>query len=228
MNNPTENNTLENLQNHIDRMVCGELDDASRTQLICFLEDHRDSWRNVGLAFLEAQCWREALALESSIKSSNVKRLSVVNQPNAHTPNRNRSRLSWLPLLAASWAIVFAGGWWLHDKSTSSRLTTDASLAEQTNDSKQGEFIWATVNSRAISTPLVGARLQLPLRVQGDELISVCNWPSISDYEIDVLRRQGVELRTEQRYVNATLPDGRDVSIPVEHYITSKTTTTVN
>ena len=51
-----------NLMRAIERLVDGQLDEASRRQLLERLDREPEGWRRCALAFLEDQCWREALA----------------------------------------------------------------------------------------------------------------------------------------------------------------------
>jgi hypothetical protein len=46
----------------IDRLVTGDLNDAQRFELLAWLDEEPTRWRRCGLAFLEAQVLREALA----------------------------------------------------------------------------------------------------------------------------------------------------------------------
>jgi len=45
----------------LDLLVDGQLDEAQRRALLSSLEERPDGWRRCALAFLEAQCWQEAL-----------------------------------------------------------------------------------------------------------------------------------------------------------------------
>jgi hypothetical protein len=45
----------------LDRLVCGELDEAARRRVLEWLDEDPLRWRLCGLAFLEAQMWSEAL-----------------------------------------------------------------------------------------------------------------------------------------------------------------------
>ncbi len=48
-------------ERQIDRLVDGELNEAQRRELLLALDRSPDGWRRCALAFLEAQCWGEAL-----------------------------------------------------------------------------------------------------------------------------------------------------------------------
>lgn len=49
------------LDRRLDLLVDGQLDETQRRDLLRSLEQQPDGWRRCALAFLEAQCWQEAL-----------------------------------------------------------------------------------------------------------------------------------------------------------------------
>ena len=51
-----------------DRLVDGELSEAKRRELLAGLDNEPGGWRRCALAFLEAQCWKQAVgqALQAS------------------------------------------------------------------------------------------------------------------------------------------------------------------
>lgn len=49
------------LDRRLDLLVDGQLDEPQRRELLRSLEQQPDGWRRCALAFLEAQCWQEAL-----------------------------------------------------------------------------------------------------------------------------------------------------------------------
>jgi hypothetical protein len=64
---------------HFDRLVDDELGEEERRELLGRLDDEPGGWRRCALAFLEAQCWRQALGEVSNLRSC----LSTVLQPTA-------------------------------------------------------------------------------------------------------------------------------------------------
>lgn len=48
-------------QAQLDRLVDGELEEGQRRELLSRLDSEPDGWRRCGLAFLEAQIWREEM-----------------------------------------------------------------------------------------------------------------------------------------------------------------------
>ena len=93
----------------LDRLVDGELTGPERRALLARLEAEpdRDGWRRRALAFLEAQCWREALADRSPADSDWPEGEA---EPDPVLPIRRRR---WTPALAGAAAVLsaFAVGW---------------------------------------------------------------------------------------------------------------------
>lgn len=56
----------------LDRLVDGELDEATRRRLLTQLEQTPDGWRRCALAFLEAQAWHSALRVATESKAASV------------------------------------------------------------------------------------------------------------------------------------------------------------
>jgi hypothetical protein len=52
---------LFDIESQMDGLVCGDLDEASRSRLLDWLDADPTRWRKCGLAFLEAQLWGQAL-----------------------------------------------------------------------------------------------------------------------------------------------------------------------
>lgn len=91
----------------LDRLVEGELTEGQRHEMLLRLEAQPDGWRRCALAFLEAQCWRQAFApLAQEAKIEPIARpFQEVSKP-----GRLNASLKWA-LLAASFLGVFALGW---------------------------------------------------------------------------------------------------------------------
>lgn len=92
----------------LDRLVDGELADAERRQLLERLECTPGAWRQCAMAFLEAQCWKEALGQWNLPPAEGVP--AAAARPLA-APVRRLGRWEMLAALAASMLIagVFGG-----------------------------------------------------------------------------------------------------------------------
>jgi hypothetical protein len=107
MNTPGQKGNDE--RGHVDRLVDGELSDAERRALLARLDREPDGWRRCALAFLEAQCWREALDPLAARSGSTV-RPSAVGKAAARprTPGRARGLFSRAAVLLAAFALGWA------------------------------------------------------------------------------------------------------------------------
>ncbi|CAN5797316.1 hypothetical protein BH23PLA1_BH23PLA1_36270 [soil metagenome] len=93
----------------IDRLVDGELSGPERRGLLQRIaaEPDAEGWRRCALAFLEAQCWREALGpiARSEPKTAEPAELRDL-------PGRRKAAVRSTSLLAAAAVLLaFAGGW---------------------------------------------------------------------------------------------------------------------
>jgi hypothetical protein len=113
----------------IDRLVDGELSDAERRALLLQLDAEPDGWRRCALAFLEAQCWREAARDFEALRSSGASFQGGRREDLPHSlgspgglptraPRRSRApshsnRRRWRArlALAAGVLLVFGLGW---------------------------------------------------------------------------------------------------------------------
>ena len=84
----------------IDRLVDGELDNASRAAILAKLDTDPDGWKRCALAFLEAQAWRGAISEHAAPVAK------VFVEP-------KRSRFAWVRPLAKAAAVLmaFSIGW---------------------------------------------------------------------------------------------------------------------
>jgi hypothetical protein len=98
----------------IDRIVDGALTPAELGAAVDRLDREPDGWKRCALAFLEAQCWREAFrALDEPAGASP----GIAPRPVAADSGRSgRSHASWRqPVLAAGLAAAsFVMGWLVH------------------------------------------------------------------------------------------------------------------
>jgi hypothetical protein len=85
----------------IDMLVDGELSDPRRADLLHRLEKSSGGWRQLSLAFLEAQCWRQALKSDASI---------ALKQPATCARQTRRRSIAWTGAWAASALVAFSLG----------------------------------------------------------------------------------------------------------------------
>jgi hypothetical protein len=115
----------------IDALVDGELSDPRRADLLRRLELSPGGWRQLSLAFLEAQSWQQALRAESSVRQASPK-----------TAERRTSRraIAWTGAWAVSAALAFSVGLALNGRSqpgsAMNAATTTAPVPVMVRDSK--------------------------------------------------------------------------------------------
>ena len=176
----------------IDRLADGDLPDADRRALLARLDAEGDSdgWRRCALAFLEAQCWRQALgplAERAPATAPAVRNSAVV--PGASRP---RPRLAaW----AAGLLAAFALGWLSRGGGASVSVDTTQMLASSN-----------LTNAPAL-VPVPEAESEPP----DDPGPS----PDAPDPALDAWQRRGFQVERRQRVVSVGLENGRNVALPV-------------
>ncbi len=174
----------------IDLLVDGELDEASRRILLGRLDTEPDGWKRCGLAFLEAQAWRGAMAPYRGILTHPVVRQSAGNPPSrTGAPNRRRApwRGVWIAR-AAMLCVAFGLGW-------------------LTRPTSSGEPPTIVGNHRPLEMP--------PQPVAATVEPNVPPTPSPS-YARGRLEREGYQVEKRVILVPGSTRDGRPVGVPVE------------
>ncbi|MGH8631485.1 MAG: hypothetical protein ACREU7_12080, partial [Burkholderiales bacterium] len=90
----------------IDALVCGELAEEERRDLLAWLDADASRWRMCGLAFLEAQLWERALDGENTAESD---QRSVVGGQRSEVKRQwpgARTRNWTMPLIAIAASIA--------------------------------------------------------------------------------------------------------------------------
>ncbi len=222
MNGDTMTNEML-LRGRIDRLVCGELGDAERRELLAWLEGDVVRWRQCAMAFLEAQVWEETLEAEGSgfrvQRSAGSGPRSVVRSQTtgAEAVERTGGR-GWLaPLLVVAASIAaFTCGLLFQELRLGPRQSAPP-IAQPDSPAQRPP---ATSGPLVASVPVKGgplgniaATLQFPVRPLDSAAIPAAS--SVPDHVRRQWERRGYELVEERRYLPARLPDGRQVMVPV-------------
>jgi hypothetical protein len=103
-----------------DRLVDDELSEEERRELLGQLDDEPAGWRRCALAFLEAQCWRQALGETPNVRDSLRATLQSTAQDAGETPTlqekkKTPRRTLWLgrAKVASAMAASFLAAMWL-------------------------------------------------------------------------------------------------------------------
>lgn len=212
------------MRSQIDVLVCGELAEEERRELLAWLDADAARWRACGLAFLEAQVWEEALEAEGSrfgVQGSEGEQRAGARgqEPGARAQATSATRgKRWavsLVVVAASIA-AFACGLLLQEL----RLGGEPGAPPIAETSRPAEEPLATSGPLVASVPVndgslgkIAATLQIPVRP-----VDAASLPAVSSVPEHVRRqweRRGYELVEQRRYLPAKLPDGRQVMVPV-------------
>jgi hypothetical protein len=226
-------------QRWIDRLVDGELDDDQRRALLARLDAEPDGWRRCALAFLEAQCWREALGpVSHRAKPRAVEAAAApVASPAGALP---RSRLALAAGMAAmAFALGMAAGGAI--RPSGDRAAREGSLARGPRvpgpaapsgavsraDGPGGAAAIRTVATLEFGTPVdeTTSPVKIPILAGPglDERWLRARPSPVSEYVRARWERQGYEVEEHRRLVPVGLEDGRDAVIPVDevklHYV---------
>lgn len=207
--------TEARMQSLIDALVCGELDDGDRRQLLAWLDSDAARWRACGLAFLEAQMWEEALNAEGP--AFGVQRLEGYQRREAARAMRPAGGGRWLTPLAVVAASIaaFACGLVCHEfwrpRRESSPPIARPELPPRPAQQSSGPLV--------ASVPVKGgplgeiATLHFPVRTVDSRNVPAAS--AVPEHVRKLWERRGYELVEERRYLPARLPDGRSVMVPV-------------
>jgi hypothetical protein len=195
MNMPTENHAPDGRETGrlMDQLVDGELPDRERRELLVRLELEPDGWRRCALAFLEAQCCREALRPDTNSALTRGA-TSVAVAPATGRKSKLPRRAANLAALAAGLLAAFTLGRLSH-----SRPVDVAPTAARPNVEKSG-------------TPIVAESPAPNLADSPSAPGAPSTWlgSAIQQWE-----QQGYHADTQRRMVSMELNDGRRLDVPV-------------
>jgi hypothetical protein len=213
--------THTGMATQLERLVCGELDEASRRPLIAWLDEEPRRWRLCGLLFLEAQTWTEAIEKWPTRTASPQPTVAATQQRKQSIPRR---RVRDLAVLAASVLVAFVLGAIVErgESSGGARDTTIAAAASgqpvaKAHDDSRRVMAMLPIAHKA-GLPLQPA-LHIPV-VPGDAHADETDHRagSVSDYLRRQWERRGYQIDVERRFLLAKLPDGQQVAVPFEQY----------
>ncbi len=174
-------------QHLLDALVDGELDEASRRDVLLRLDARPELWRRCALAFLEAQSFSSAL-----------RELPAEMTAVAAPPVRKASRLqtAWRPLLAAA-SVLLAFGcglWWGTSPGNRNQLAVNPASSTAQPTAPVPLYEAASLDEAALA--------QLP--------------PALSPELVQMLESLGAQVRQQRRFVPFELEDGRRGVLPLD------------
>jgi hypothetical protein len=201
-------------RSRIDALVCGDLAEDERRELLAWLEADAARWRACALAFLEKQVWERALEGEGAgfrVQRSEGEQGLGVRGQEVLTKHAKR----WtVPLVVVAASIAaFVCGLLAHELRLGN-LPSAPPIARQDSQNP----LPAASGPLVASVPVSGlgnlaATLQIPVRPVDSARGSAAS--SVPDHVRKQWERRGYELVEERRYLPARLPDGRQVMVPV-------------
>ncbi|MCD4726544.1 MAG: hypothetical protein K8R46_02710 [Pirellulales bacterium] len=214
-----------------DRLVDGQLSEQQRYDLLSGLDDEPGGWRRCATAFLESQCWKQALgaiARES---------LPPVEPATATRPPRSAwsGRLGTVLAMAASFMLAMWLGWWAqHDRvgQLARNVGPQQPLSGQNPAWSPGSDAprspWRTV---AVSAPARDGESSPSFNLPAVERDNIDEqWlrsvpPAIPAEVLQALNRTGHEIKQRRELISTPLKDGRRLVVPVDqvevHYVGS-------
>ena len=204
------------MTNRLERLACGELDEAARQPLIDWLEHDPRRWRLCGLAFLEAQAWSSALGevdQESAPRPVMREKLPPESRP-------RQIRIARSAALAVSLAIAFALGWSMRPLNSLAVGSGEAHVA----GAPATDAVLATLSVQGAASP---ATLQIPVVPSDSELSPKSPVERVPDYVRQQWERRGYRLTAERRYLFAKLPSGQQVVVPIDRLVANPLPATV-
>jgi hypothetical protein len=226
-----------------DRLVDGELGEPERQQLLAGLDNEPGGWRRCALAFLEAQCWKQAIKIPGERTF-----LPAQDSLPAHDGQKCLSsfavkrspwlgRVGTLTAMAASFLVALWLGTVAQQTRIGSHGFTDqiASNAGSRQPSVQPSQPNVPPDGNAAPSPwrvvtvsngqAPGTAFDLPAveREKVDQQWLQNVPPAIPDNVLQALSRTGYQIQQQRELVPVPLQDGRRLMVPVDqvelHYV---------
>ena len=250
MNEPTVNCDGE-MENLIDRLPCGELDETARNRLLEWLEADPSRWRLCGLAFLEAQTWSQSLGSWQAVcEPPEVGKLAdwqpagrSASSARPLAAQRGRRSLLRRLLVATSIVVAFGTGLLLRDlvstnRPAGGRVMSDSASTSPGQPSSTGAALLEGPNREgpllaSVDIPSAkgqkGPSIHIPVMPADSKMeSSTSSGAEIPDYVRQQCERRGYKVSLERRYLFGKLPDGRPVVVPFEQLQLNPLPLTIN
>lgn len=217
----------------LDRLADGELNDSARQALFEWLDSDATRWRRCALALLEARELQSALGewmseapapgrVPDSLTSHNLQSGLI------GTSNRRpaiRSRRGLFAAIAAGLLVAFGLGiatdrQWsagsLHGPDVAATIpaaqSTEAATSRNSQQDSQGTSTQERLGADAQSKPEPAKDVERPAHLVGSE------FAVIPDYVRSQFERCGYRVNSQQTLISVTLPDGRQMEVPVAEW----------
>ncbi|MBU4272226.1 MAG: hypothetical protein KKE86_16105 [Planctomycetes bacterium] len=205
-----------------DRLVDGQLSEQQRHDLLAGLDDEPSGWRRCALAFLESQCWKQALGAIARESLPPAEPAAATRPPRSVWPGR----LGTVSAMAASFMLAMWLGWWVQQRHVGQHgiPTGIGEIGEIAGNAVAKP--WRMV---AVSTPGQGGEPGPSFNLSAVERDNIDEqWlrsvpPAIPEEVLQALSRTGHEIQQRRELVSTPLEDGRRLVVPVDqvevHYV---------
>jgi hypothetical protein len=185
----------------IDRLADGALSDVERCAVLARLDLEPDGWRRCALAFLEAQCWREALNPMARLREGEApfepRRPQARTEPCPPGIRQGPSmRLRSAAAIAAGLVAAFAAGWSVRGVGVPPAATDQRAVVQ-------------VPSAAVLEKPPAGAQPE-PVSTRSPSAAPLPE-PVVKAWE-----RRGYEVQRSQRLVSMELQGGRRVTVPID------------
>jgi hypothetical protein len=228
---PLPDNPTHDDDRRFDLLVDGELGEAERRELLTALEREPGGWRRCALAFLESQCWKQALGPLAQPTAAEQPATPVPSRPVAARRLRLGGDFATLAAMAGCFLVALAVGtqlpqFWNGRPGASGpapeAVVEDRSTGSPKGVSPQGEpgaGNWRTVTLSVPDGPQGDARaIQLPAveRPSIDPAWVQSLPPTVRPELLRSLQQMGYEVRQRRGLLPLEMNDGRQLVVPVD------------
>jgi hypothetical protein len=220
-----------------DRLVDDELGEEERRKLLGRLDDEPGGWRRCALAFLESQCWKQALRQPPGELEA-VGKPTIAKHPQ-QSPWAGRMRL--LSAMAASFLVALGLGTWAHRVATqhpglpgiTDQFASKTSKVNPLPSNYQPQIQLANSASKkaVMPNPMQIVTVSATSDGRPHTLVNVPaverdhfdgQWlrnlpPAIPDDVMQALTRTGHQVQQRRELVPVPMQDGRQLVMPVDH-----------
>jgi hypothetical protein len=204
-------NSHSEFEQTIQRLVDHQLDQSARTQFLLAAEGRPELWKQLAIAFVEEQVWRETIPGMDTIPGSHSRIGNKSLRDSLSRPADRSVRFPFFrPLSLALAAMLLLA------------LTVAVRLATLPEDSQRDEVTASSPRTNLVSNEpymlQMDDRLKIPLYQHMEPMReSLAGFGARIDPDLQQhFRSAGLELRPNVRYITGNAPDGRSFIIPVQ------------
>jgi hypothetical protein len=219
----------EKMARDLDRLVTGELAEPERRELLAWCAERPDRWRLCAMAFLEAQTWESVLSNWGSPKTHSSSAANAYQQATTATTHRTAwPTIAAVLLIGCLMGAVIRDIGFPNDRFIDRTQQTDdgpaiatAATDDQQNKKPQPEWTrdldptYLTVPIQTNLGPGIPAELRIAVTAQASSKQDRAPKQDVPEYVRKQWEKRGYQVAQTERFLNAKLPDGEKVVVPV-------------